>query len=591
MRSFAIPRFRLRCCGIAALALVLVVPAIADGHNDSQPPEPPGPPVSFFNLCDQLPFKTGKLLPKAAKNVTNPCQVLEQNEKFSDEELQQLETIQDFLRKHRGNPDAEQLRQILLTNPQPGDTLLRLGDGTWQYTVPLTNPCPPNTAGCVPMPASEPIITLPFSGKVSGIFDSVRFTGDRDAQLNLYTDIYTHLAGIPGCSSPIGVSSNAVANDAGGCNFSTLPTPASLQGASLTDIASALTSLASEGNLTAVLNNLPVPSVPPSTADCAGETGTYPQQASYGDQTGNSASCVPTGLFAMLTNSEFPLRQYLTCVKNQGNRETCHTFAGISAAEMMVSQTFGVKANFSEEDFMEHYRFEPTWSPGYMHETGDAYEELTDAINNHYSFAYEDNWLYNPSYGRSFVDAVYVNSCTNIPPVGPHEPGCSDSAPQAPGSCFSIPFLFPGIYLPLCDIHDAGVAESPYKPTALSYFWNPNNLGLSIDYMILSVAFNEGVVLGFNVTDAFGNASNTGGYVVYNANDVQKSNGGHYVHVVGITGPSNLPAGAPAPVGGGYFIIKNSWDNCFGDGGYLYLDFAYVQAVGWAGFNVSGVGN
>jgi hypothetical protein len=591
MRLTVFSGIRLRWCGIAALALVMVLPAIAGDLKFPPIPEPPAPPVSFLNWCELRPFKDGKSLPKAAENVTDPCQVLEQNEKFSEEELQQLEAIQDFLRKNKRNPDAQQLEQVLMTNPQPSDTLMRLGDGTWKYTVPLTNPCPPNTAGCVPMPTSESIITLPFSGKVRGIFDSVMFSGDREAQLKLYTDIYNHLAGIPGCSSPIGVNANAVVNGNGTCNFSTLPTPASLQGATLTDIGSALTSLASAGNLTAVLNNLPLPSTPPSTADCDGEVGTYPQEALYGDRTGNSTSCVPTGLFATLSNSQFPLRSYLTCVKNQGNRETCHAFAGTSATELMVSQTFGVKANFSEEDLMEHYRFEPTWSPGYMHETGDAYQELTDAINNNYSFAYEDNWLYNPSYGRSFVDAVYVDSCTNIPPAGPHEPGCSDSAPQAPGECFSIPFLFPGIYLPLCDIHDAGVAESPYKPTALSYFWNPNNAGLSVDYMILSVAFNEGVVLGFNVTDAFGNASNNGGYVVYNANDVQKSNGGHYVHVVGIAGPGNLPPGAPAPVGGGYFIIKNSWDNCFGDGGYVYLDFAYVQAVGWAGFNVSSVGN
>jgi hypothetical protein len=585
MSSTKFPRIRLRWCVFATLALVMALPAVADGHN----PHPPAPPP-LFDFCGLLPFRVGDMLDKTAYEPPDPCIVLEQNEKFSAKDLEHLEAVADFLFKNAGNPADQQLEQVLMTNPQPGKNVALLGDGTWQYTVPLTNPCPPNTAGCVPTPSSESIITLPFSGKLDGIFDSVKFSGDRNAQLSLYTDIYQHLAGIPGCGTPAGVSPSAVVIGNGNCNFSTLPTPASLQGATLTDVGNALTNLASNGNLTAVLNNLPVPSMPPSTADCDGELGTYPQQASYGDQTGNSASCVPTGLYATLTSSEFPLRPYLTCVKNQGARETCHTFAGTSASELMVSQTFGVKANFSEEDFMEHYRFEPTWSPGYMHETGDAYEELTDAINNNYSFAYEDNWLYNPSYGRGFVDAVYVNSCTNIPPVGPNEPGCSDSAPQAPGACFSIPFLFPGLFLPICDIHDAGVAESPYKPTALSYFWNPKNLGLSLDYMILSVAFNEGVVLGFNVTDAFGNASNTGGYVVYNASDVKKSDGGHYVHVVGIAGPGNLPQGAPAPVGGGYFIIKNSWDNCFGDGGYVYLDFAYVQAVGWAGFNVSGVG-
>jgi hypothetical protein len=36
-----------------------------------------------------------------------------------------------------------------------------------------------------------------------------------------------------------------------------------------------------------------------------------------------------------------------------------------------------------------------SWSPGCMHETGDAYEELSGAIANNYFFAYENQWNYN----------------------------------------------------------------------------------------------------------------------------------------------------------------------------------------------------
>jgi C1A family cysteine protease len=56
---------------------------------------------------------------------------------------------------------------------------------------------------------------------------------------------------------------------------------------------------------------------------------------------------------------------------------------------------------------------------------------------------------------------------------------------------------------------------------------------------------------------------------------------------VGLATNDELPQGAPQAAGGGYFIVKNSWSNCFGDAGCPYLDWDYVKAVGGAGFNVS----
>ena len=143
---------------------------------------------------------------------------------------------------------------------------------------------------------------------------------------------------------------------------------------------------------------------------------------------GNFPSCTPssTGLYATLPTANFPLRPYLTCIKDQGHRETCHSFAATSAMELMVSQIHGVKVNLDEEDLMEHYRL--LWSPGVMHETGDSFEELSDAISNNYFFPYEKAWDYNPSHSRTFSDAIYHNSCANYPAS---EPGCSDSAPRS----------------------------------------------------------------------------------------------------------------------------------------------------------------
>ena len=505
--------------------------------------------------------------PALAQHAPNPCtglpaavcsQVLRQNQGFANQDLMRLHYILDFTKDKPGLRDH---LLGLLKDPQ-GDDVMPVGDGNFFVTVPTNAPCPP---GIQCGPQHQTIVTHGMSTKLSGMFRGAVFAGDRNLQLMLYGQAYSHL--------PPGFNINGVYP----------PNPASLTFADLTTIGEALAFIGNAWQF--ILPNLPPPNTPPSTADCNGEAGTTPQHQLYGDRTQNSTSCTPSssGLYGTLPDDKFPLRKYLTCVKEQGARGTCHAFADTSAFELMISMNHGVKANFSEQDLMEHYR--TLWTPGYEHESGDAFEELTGAINNNYFFAYEYRWDYNPSYGRGFNDTtgVYFNSCQNFPNT---EPGCSDSAPQAPGICVGINFL--GIPLPLCSLHDAGIPESKYRPTLLTRFWNSNDTELSKEYMILSVAFNNAVVLGFNVTPAFENVASNG-YVVYNADDVTINKGGHYVHVVGIAGNDELPDGAPQAHGGGYFIVKNSWSNCFADSGYLYLDFDYVKAVGWDGFSVSSV--
>jgi hypothetical protein len=549
-------RFRdlpLSCCLFAAFTLALAMPSAAQ-HG----PKPAGPRVDHPpNPCSALGLEAGG--EGDDDDLPNICTlVLRQTRKFTHEDAEHLRVILRFTK------DKPQLRAHLLTllSPPQGDNVQPTGDGNFSVTVPLNTPCIPSDFGdnCLPQPTQETVSTSGLSMKLSGIFRSVVFATDRRAQLALYTEAYNRL--------PEGFT----------VGDTVLPTPSSLSHGNLTTIGNALTLIGNSWR--SIIGNLPPPNTPPDTSDCDGEVGTTPQHPNYGDRTGNSSSCTPSssGLFSSLPDTNFPARKYLTC----------HSFASTSAVEMMISQTHGVKTNLSEQDLMEHYR--TLWSPGYEHESGDAYEELSGAINNNYFFAYENRWDYNPSYGRTFNanTGVYVNSCTYFPNT---EPGCSESAPQAPGFCFGFALFVPGIGpfpFPICSLHDAGVPESPYQPTSLTSFWNSNNTELSKEYMILNIAFNNAVILGFNVTDRFENGGN-GGYVVWDATDVTTNKGGHYVHVVGLATNDELPEGAPQAVGGGYFIVKNSWNNCFGDAGYLYLDWDYVKAVGWQGFSVSSV--
>jgi C1A family cysteine protease len=557
--------------GLRWWILSIIAPVLLGSQPVAAQALPPGSGnntiQSLYNLCE-----TSVLKPTAA-GMPDPCQaVLQQEAYFAKQDIQHLAVVTDFLLKHP-NPH---LLQLLVSNPKPSDTVQLMPDGSWSITVPVANPCAATLTSsaadgsCTPQ-TSQTVITMPFSGKLSAIYNSVVFAGDRNAQLNLYTDAYNKLAAAT-CLSAAGAPTN--------CDFGQLPLPSSLTTASIATIGTALQALASTFP-NVLQSHFPI-AQPPSTADCDDEIGGTLQESIYGDRTYNSASCTAsaTGLYGSLSDVQFPARAYLTCVKAQGKiRDTCHAFADTSAVEMMISEGEGVKVNLSEQDLMEHYRLQ--WSPGYMHETGDAYEELNDAIAKNYSFALESSWDYNPSIDRTFVNGVYQNSCTTYPDT---EPGCSDSAPQAPGYCISF------VGLPICALHEAGVPRSAYRPTSVTNLWTASEPELSKEYMILYVTFNNAVVLGFTVTDRF-KAGGNGGYVVYDANDVKTNNGGHYVHVVGVAPNSELPSGAPPAAGGGYFIVKNSWNNCFGDAGYLYLDWDYVKAVGTNAFSVGASSN
>ena len=77
------------------------------------------------------------------------------------------------------------------------------------------------------------------------------------------------------------------------------------------------------------------------------------------------------------------------------------------------------------------------------------------------------------------------------------------------------------------------------------------------------------------------------------AADVQNWN--HVVMLVGYVTNAELKAklpNAPEGAGGGYFIAKNSWGSCWGDGGYAYLPWNWMEKyVGRLDVNINGTVN
>ncbi len=70
-------------------------------------------------------------------------------------------------------------------------------------------------------------------------------------------------------------------------------------------------------------------------------------------------------------------------------------------------------------------------------------------------------------------------------------------------------------------------------------------------------------------------APDTNGYVTQRSG--LRNRGNHATLIVGWIDNSALPQGAPVGSGGGYFIVRNSWGNCYGDQGHVYLPYNWVK--------------
>ncbi|HXX15537.1 MAG TPA: C1 family peptidase [Candidatus Eremiobacteraceae bacterium] len=253
------------------------------------------------------------------------------------------------------------------------------------------------------------------------------------------------------------------------------------------------------------------------------------------------------------------------------------------------------------------------------------------ALAKNYNFAYENQWDYNPSYSQPAAPAYeYVNTCENYP-YPTLEPACSDSSPQAveicaytfrglecgflntvlparspysigPGSFFALDQAMSSskssVVGSITDIWIAsgvpGPISCPSPPCPPAYGTGPHP-DITVNSMILALVMNNTVILGFEETDGFGMYYYTPCCDASPAcptcdpptmaGDLTTDAGGHNIHVIGYIDNSYVNSVMPAPpngpgpaVGSGYFILKNSWGACTGDGGYFYMDTDYVKA-------------
>ena len=110
------------------------------------------------------------------------------------------------------------------------------------------------------------------------------------------------------------------------------------------------------------------------------------------------------------------------------------------------------------------------------------------------------------------------------------------------------------------------VADAPANYLATTnckvYLKNVTDIGDDIQGMIDALDKGNPVYLGITVTNSMINCDS-----ILTANS-HATNGGHALAIVGYHLDHSI-------VGGGYFIIKNSWDTDCGDSGYQYVPFQY----------------
>ena len=527
--------------------------------------------------------------------------------------------VGQYLRHH---PEQTDLAALVESKPNPNDPNVRPNpNGT--YDVPIFNSAGSFFQG-IYLPDGTPPVPIGtvknYGGrtKMKQLAASIRSATDPVLQLRNYTALYNRLP----ASFINGV------NIAAGVAYTQPIPPAQLQGASLDTILDATDLLTSQWR--SILPLVPPPPII-SAVSCSAEVGVNSMASSpegevnYGDETEPASTCRAPEAYGLYKNFNFLNKNAASCVKNQGNRGTCGVFAATSAVEELITVNTGNHVNLSEEDFWENLTLNWTSPPQYFSDGYDAGLALSWALVNNYQFAYENQWDYNPSYFQPVGPPPpapqpyeYVNTCENYPyPL--LEPACSDSSPQAVEICTSSGSLhvercgFKTTILPTRSPYSigpgsffapdqamasskssvvgsitniwiaSGVPPSPCSGCPPAYGTGPHP-NITVNSMILALGMNNTVILGFEETAGFGMYYYTPCCDSSPGGDLTTDVGGHNIHVIGYIDNADVAATMPAPpagpglaLGSGYFILKNSWGACSGDGGYFYMDTDYVK--------------
>ncbi|WP_412027066.1 C1 family peptidase [Deinococcus yunweiensis] len=430
-------------------------------------------------------------------------------------------------------------RAVLESTPNLSPTLQMLRDEI------AASPTPEGDRPAA-LPGGGSVLVLGRSAQLRGAAEALRLAGSVDNALAAYDLSYALL--------PVALRSG-------------VPAPAELRGRPLAEVQAAL------WGLEALLDAQPQTLGAARREAPAGRLATQALAFNPGGGRDEDSNCnAPTGLYSRYW---FPLKHFLSPVKDQGRRGTCWAFTALGALESREMVQRGSAPNLSEQFLVNKVKRD--WAPSDYEDGYTADEALLWARLLGQSMPNEPDWTYNRSSGRPLKGsgaALYTNSCTGYAGT------CSDTAHQSPAVCTSVGALRVCAYLNVSH-RGGGVASGP-----TAQVWSSGQTfplarlrGLLAGGHALMAFFP--VYRGFQ--DDVGADGVVHNYVATHLNDqnveVPGPSGNHMALIVGFLSNADLKTGANTPTigGGGYFILKNSWGCKAGDGGYYYVPADYVQ--------------
>lgn len=303
-----------------------------------------------------------------------------------------------------------------------------------------------------------------------------------------------------------------------------------------------------------------------------------------------STSYSPTGLISQFS---WPLKPYLTCVKDQGKRGSCTAFATASAIETLIASQTHVWINLSEQAIYNQSKL--FWSPEYSptlpatpNEQSDGY--VTSSILNNakkysYVFPLETDWEYNSSLKIISESSANSTKWLITHACDGYTLPCSNTVHQGQLVCSQYsPTLRCG-YLTAAPESKRGAKLKDYIE-----LWNHSDvsgsLELAVAYLnsgqplIASLAINQRFL---SLRDGFADAPEVNPEPTH----PDEILGYHAITLVGYlsrpailrilpNAPLNSLKAKPEDPISGYFIAKNQWGTRWGDGGYVYLPGDYL---------------
>jgi len=361
-----------------------------------------------------------------------------------------------------------------------------------------------------------------------------------------------------------------------------LPAPTTLAGATLAQIRQASQQMeVALATLPDIDNTRLDPSAPPAPTETQGSL-RRALDFRPGNGVDNDGPCTPSGY---ARRYHFPLRNFVSPVKNQGERGLCWAFAAIAAVESRDQVQLGTTPDLSEQ-FLAN-RVKLLWAPNDFLDGGSAAFALNTAEDRFQRLPFETAWTYNPARGRpanAFDSGVNGTLASYSGACNDYTGTCSPSAHQSEGACTEVQAVTFCSFV-IQSFPDAGLRGSRVLPVwASGQSWNVaifrahlaagrSLIGVFPIYEGFSAAPKDGPTRGI-VSNYLRQMRDKKGKLV------DGSSGDHLAQIVGFISNEqlSLPGGPPSTVGGGgYFILRNSWGCNAGDAGYYYVPADYVR--------------